>query len=118
MTNHSVRNARAQVALLLALLLAGLAARAEALLRDDFAGAWQFKADDGTYEERVELSISGDQVRGTLASFKHGYFSNRSTQESSFRIEGSGARGARLSVHLVDESNGGTPPRSGGEAPT
>jgi hypothetical protein len=71
----------------------------------DLSGRWEFKVDDGTYEERLELVVSGDQIRGTLAAFKHGYFSRNSTAAGSFRVEGRVQNG-RASARMIDVSDG------------
>src|SRR5690242_9495835 len=54
----------------------------------DFAGHWEYRVDDGTYEERLDLRVSGDQVTGTLEAFEHGYFSGRTTSKGLFRVQG------------------------------
>ncbi len=73
----------------------------------DFSGKWEFRVDDGTYEERLELTSSGDRVHGTLNAYQHGYFSGRTTNAGSFRIDGS-ARDGRGTVTLTDQSSGAT----------
>ena len=112
------RGHRALVSLLLILPSVPLVSRAEAFAispaqptlegvqASAFDGTWQFKVDDGTYEERIELVTSGDQIRGTLTAARHGYFSNRTTTEGTFRVEGT-VRGGRASVRVVDQSGGG-----------
>ena len=69
------------------------------------AGQWQFKNDDGTYEERLELTVTGDQLRGTLEAYEHGYFSRRTTNTASLRIEGT-VRNGRVTGRLIDASSG------------
>src|SRR4029079_13111968 len=71
----------------------------------DLSGKWEFKVDDGTYEEQLELVVNGDQIRGTLDAFKHGYFSRRSTAAGSFRVEGR-IRDGRASARMIDVSDG------------
>jgi hypothetical protein len=71
----------------------------------DLSGRWEFKVDDGTYEERLDLTVSGDQLRGTLAAFKNGYFSRRSTEAGSFRVEGRVKNGS-AAARLIDLSDG------------
>jgi hypothetical protein len=85
----------ARVALMLALPFQGT----------DLSGKWEFKVDDGTYEERLDLTVSGNQLRGTLTAFNHGYFSRRSTEAGSFRVEGTVQNG-RAAARMIDVSNG------------
>ena len=66
----------------------------------------EYRVDDGTYEEQLELTTSGDQVRGTLNAYEHGYFSGRTKLTASLRIVGT-VHDGRGSVKLVDESSGG-----------
>jgi hypothetical protein len=72
----------------------------------DISGRWEYRVDDGTYEEQLELTTSGDQVRGTLNAYEHGYFSGRTKLTASLRIVGT-VHDGRGSVKLVDESSGG-----------
>ena len=71
----------------------------------ELSGKWEFKVDDGTYDERLDLSVSGNQLRGTLIAFNHGYFSRRSTEAGSFRVEGTVQNG-RAAARMIDVSNG------------
>jgi hypothetical protein len=71
----------------------------------DFAGHWEYRVDDGTYEERLDLRVSGDQVTGTLEGFEHGYFSGRTTSKGVFRVQGT-VRDGRLEARLVESSSG------------
>ena len=71
----------------------------------DFAGHWEYRVDDGTYEERLDLRVSGDQISGTLEAFEHGYFSGRTTSKGLFRVQGT-VRDGRLDARLVESSSG------------
>lgn len=71
----------------------------------DFAGHWEYRVDDGTYEERLDLRARDDQITGTLEAFEHGYFSGRTTSKGLFRVQGT-MRGGRLEVRLVESSSG------------
>ena len=60
----------------------------------DFAGSWQFRTDDGTNEEVVELEISGTDVIGEITAFEHGYFSKRTTVKAHLAVRGTLTNGA------------------------
>jgi hypothetical protein len=64
-------------------------------------------SDDGTSEEVVELSVTGDRVRGAIESYEHGYFSKRTKLTSSLQAEGT-LRDGRLQLRLADASTGNT----------
>src|SRR5215211_9205876 len=89
-------------------LAAVIAARSHStasLQSPSVAGQWQFTNDDGTYEERLELTVNGDQIRGTLEGYEHGYFSRRTKNTASFRVEGT-ARNGRVTGRLIDATSG------------
>jgi hypothetical protein len=70
-----------------------------------FAGAWEFASDDGTYGERIELSVSGGNAQGSLAAVRHGYFSGRNTSAGTLDIQGA-VRDGQLELQMTDPSSG------------
>jgi hypothetical protein len=72
---------------------------------NDFSGIWEFVTDDGTYQERIELAVVGDRVRGTLVGYRHGYYSRRTTTEVMVQVEGT-VQGDRVALRLIDPSSG------------
>jgi hypothetical protein len=73
---------------------AGAAARARAGGVRDFAGRWELTSDDGTSQEVVEITPSGDGVTGTVTSLEHGYFSGRTTVKRQVALRGTLRDGA------------------------
>ena len=74
---------------------------------DPFDGIWEFTSDDGTYRERLELEVQGQQVRGTFTALRHGYFSGRTQKDAELRVEGAVRdAGGRLELTLVDPASG------------
>jgi hypothetical protein len=60
----------------------------------DFAGSWQFRTDDGTNEEVVDLEINGTDVVGEITALEHGYFSKRTTIKANRAVRGTLTNGA------------------------
>jgi hypothetical protein len=71
----------------------------------DLSGVWEFVTDDGTYQERLELAVAGDRVRGTLVGYRHGYYSRRTTTEAMVQVEGT-IQGDRVALRLIDPNSG------------
>ena len=45
------------------------------------------KADPIAGQERLELAVVGDPVRGTIVGYRHGYSSRRTTTEAIVQVE-------------------------------
>jgi hypothetical protein len=83
------------------------AAPASSASARDFAGRWESVSDDGTTQEVVELIVTGDQARGVVNTYEHGYFSKTTKLTSSMAAEGA-FRDGRLQLRLADASTGNT----------
>ena len=73
----------------------------------DFAGRWESVSDDGTSIEAIELTVSGDEVTGTLVSMERGYFSGRDKVTAETEVRGQIRNGA-LALQAWNTERGAT----------
>ena len=67
----------------------------------DFVGRWEATSDDGTEQELVELTASGNTVSGTVTSLERGYYSGRVTVKQQAMVRGT-LRGGKLDLKVWD----------------
>ncbi len=67
----------------------------------DFVGRWEAISDDGTAQEVVELTASGNTVSGTVTSLERGYYSGRVTVKQQAMVRGT-LRGGKLDLKVWD----------------